>query len=142
MKTRMKSTSLEANNTVDKPTQKKVILDCIRKVGTITAKGVVWHTKIKINAVSGRINDLLHDQQIKENGKIVDVVGGVPVTKYAIRKETDPLNVFEPSKDEQLAETKTKLSKLKITHHLVMKYISEKYPDDKFIIDVLINHEL
>ena len=105
MKTRMSDNSLKANAVVDKITQKESILKCVERVGEITQKGITYDTGINRHVVSARVNDLMHEQKLKVVGKVQDMIGSpLEVNKYAIRKESDPLNVFEQSWEEKYNE--------------------------------------
>ena len=105
MKTRMTNSSLEALSKLGRETQKEEVLRCIKRIGNVSSKGISFDTGIPINCVVGRVNDLMHSQQVKVVGKTKDVVGAkVDVNLYSIRKESDPLNVFEKSWEEKFNE--------------------------------------
>ena len=105
MKTRMTNSSLEALSKLGRETQKEEVLRCIKRIGKVSSKGISFDTGIPINCVVGRVNDLMHSQQVKVSGKTKDVVGAkVDVSLYSIRKESDPLNVFEKSWEEKFNE--------------------------------------
>jgi hypothetical protein len=127
MKTRMNDSSLEANQIVDKTTQKEIIEQCVKRIGAITQKGISFATGIDRHVVSGRVNDLMHLQKLKVVGKVADIAGStLEVNKYAIRKETDPLNVFDESWEDKYKQ----LEKFVINENLWIKF------------ELLVKHEL
>lgn len=129
MKTRMSENSLTANAVVDKITQKEIILKCVKRIGEITQKGITYDTGIKRHVVSARVNDLIHDQELKVVGKVPDIAGStLEVNKYSIRKESDPLNVFEKSWEEKFNE--------------LVQMLEDEHPDVLHKYNALYNREL
>lgn len=99
MKTRMADTSLSAyeNNLAKLDGHKQEIYDCIVSRPNISALGISRITGLKINVVTGRINDLVHLQLIKVTGKQQPR----NVNTYSVRKPSDPLNTFPVSWEEK-----------------------------------------
>jgi hypothetical protein len=69
----------------------------------------------------------MHLQKLKVVGKVPDIAGStLEVNKYAIRKETDPLNVFDESWEDKYKQ----LEKFVINENLWIKF------------ELLVKHEL
>lgn len=106
MKTRLSNTSLQAyeNNKANLGDQERAVLDCITANKAISATDVSKTTGIRINAVAGRINGLLHKQLIKVSG----TQQPRNVNLYSLRYYYEPFNTFPESWEEKYNSLKVK----------------------------------
>jgi len=109
MKTRISNNSLEAFKTCKKETQKETVFKCIKETGKVTQKGISYLTGLARFKVSARVNELLHDQRIKEEPeKVIDTTTSkTPVNIYSVRKQQDPLNKFDESWEDKCKRLET-----------------------------------
>lgn len=129
MKTRVRPNSIEAFQELNLGKRQEQVLRVIKETGSITAKGIAFALKLKINQVTGRVDELRHKQLIKIEKVGKDFAGSkTRVNYYAVRKETDPLNVFEQSWEEKYNEL-----------HL---WLREENFDLFHKFNALVNHEL
>jgi predicted transcriptional regulator len=129
MKTRINSNSLEAFSKVDLSRRQQQVFNVIKETGTITAKGIAFQLGFTINRVTGRINELMHKQLIREHSTVRDKIGSnTRVNQYCVRKDEDPINVFYESWEEKYSQLETYLKK----HH---PYILRQF-------EVLEKHEI
>lgn len=111
MKTRISPNSLEAFEKVNLSKRQQEVFDTIEEIGSVTAKGIAYSMKVPINKVTGRINELMHKQIIKIDKVGRDVANRRQnVNYYAIRKESDPENIFEKTWEEKYIELRNRFS--------------------------------
>lgn len=88
MRTNVRETSLKAHDAIHADgtatTQRGRILAFIRKHPGSSRADVERGTGLKINAVCGRVNQLLVEQEIRENGEKIDPITKKPVMKLEI----------------------------------------------------------
>ena len=128
-KTRISPNSIEAFKELNLSKRQTEVLDCIKKTGSITAKGIAYFMHVEINKVTGRINELIHKQLIKIKSTVKDKsTANARVNLYSIRKESDPLNVFEKSWEEKFNE--------------LTQMLEAEHPDIMHKYNALERHEL
>lgn len=97
MKTRMDPNSIESFKDImnELPERRRAVLWVIYDYQShgITSFNIAEILKLKINQVTGRINELMHMQLIRIHSK--EISGGRSRNRYTIRLSSDPENVFD-----------------------------------------------
>ena len=128
-KTRISPNSIEAFKELDLGKRQTEVFDCIKKTGSITAKGIAFFMHVEINKITGRVNELMHKHLIKIKSTVKDKsTANARVNLYSIRKESDPLNVFEKSWEEKFNE--------------LVQMLEDQHPDVLHKYNALYNHEI
>jgi len=129
MKTRVRPNSIEAFQELNLGKRQEQVLRVIKETGNITAKGIAFALKLKINQVTGRITELLHKQLIKIEKIGIDSAGANHrVNYYSVRKETDPKNVFDLSWEDKF--------------NILERWLKENYPATLHEFECVVKHEL
>lgn len=129
MKTRVNSNSIEAFKELNLSPRQEEVYQCIKSTGQITAKGIGYMLSLSINKITGRINELMHKQLIKVEKIVKDKAKKRSrVNQYCIRKETDPLNIFDESWEDR--------------YNSLYYWVRENYPNILHEYFVIEKHEL
>ena len=101
-------TSLFAYETIkhDLSNRQQQVYDLISRHKQIIAKDIAFMLGLKINQVTGRINELMYDKQTIKINSIVDVDGRKRYA-YAIRSELDPINKRNLTPDQKFEAFKS-----------------------------------
>ena len=127
MQTRVKKTSLIANEQTDKVTGKQRVLNCIRNYSSCSQNDISTITGLSRQTVSARINDLLYkDQKIKIKGTIK--VGSYQYEIYRLRKDFEEPEQRKLSKSEQI---------IKRLEHAVNVYSFVGFIDARVIQEII-----
>ena len=129
MKSRVNFNSIEAFKELNLSPRQEEVYNAIKSTGQITAKGVGYMLSLSINQITGRINELMHLNLIKIEKTVKDKTSKRSrVNQYCVRKETDPLNIFDESWEDR--------------YNSLNDWVRENYPNILHEYLVIEKHEL